>query len=86
VRAYLEDDNFPVDEAPDDDEGEGAPRQSYNFAPGYHGIVYRAETPDHGAGTRVPAKGEGGSGEQPEEEAHDEAGEDKVRYKLQSMR
>ncbi|KAL1836594.1 hypothetical protein VTK73DRAFT_5015 [Phialemonium thermophilum] len=27
-----------------------APRQSYNFAPGYFGIVYRADTPDWGAG------------------------------------
>ncbi|KAK7753947.1 hypothetical protein SLS62_004045 [Diatrype stigma] len=28
------------------------PRQSYNFAPGYHGIVYRADVPDWGAGPR----------------------------------
>ncbi|KAH8599381.1 hypothetical protein B0O99DRAFT_504485 [Bisporella sp. PMI_857] len=32
---------MPVYDAPPD-EGEGAPRQSYNFAPGYNGIVYRA--------------------------------------------
>ncbi len=42
---------MPVWEAPDD-EGEDAPRQSYNFAPGYHGVVYRADTPDWGAGPR----------------------------------
>ena len=33
------------------DEGDGAPRQSYNFAPGYHGVVYRADGYDRGAGT-----------------------------------
>jgi hypothetical protein len=33
---------MPVDEAPDDD----SVRQSYNFAPGYYGLVYRADGPD----------------------------------------
>ncbi|KAI0201935.1 hypothetical protein F4808DRAFT_422891 [Astrocystis sublimbata] len=28
------------------------PRQSYNFAPGYKGVVYRADVPDWGAGPR----------------------------------
>ena len=37
---------MPVEEAPEDDEV----RQSYNFAPGYHGLVYRADVPDWGAG------------------------------------
>src|SRR4051812_9759980 len=41
---------MPVNDAPAD-EGDGAPRQSYNFAPGYHGVVYRADVPDRGAGT-----------------------------------
>ncbi|KAK3316742.1 hypothetical protein B0H66DRAFT_641533 [Apodospora peruviana] len=49
VRRMLQDENMPVYDALDD-EGEGAPRQSYNFAPGYHGIVYRADVPDWGAG------------------------------------
>lgn len=46
---------MPVDEAPEDD----AVRQSYNFAPGYHGLVYRADVPDYGAGPRhdEPADG-----------------------------
>ncbi|RYP14153.1 hypothetical protein DL765_006561 [Monosporascus sp. GIB2] len=65
IRQLLEDDDMPVDEAPDeapedndvDEAGgnnyvPGAPRQSYNFAPGYHGIVYRADVPDWGAGPR----------------------------------
>lgn len=42
-----------VDEAPPD-EGEAAPRQTYNFAPGSRGLVYRAAVPDWGAG---PAPG-----------------------------
>ncbi|SPQ26550.1 08ac6155-126b-49e7-8589-41f2f87f9e9d [Thermothielavioides terrestris] len=49
IRQMLLDDDMPVDDAPAD-EGDGAPRQSYNFAPGYHGIVYRADVPDYGAG------------------------------------
>lgn len=52
----LQDDDMPVDDAPAD-EGDGAPRQSYNFAPGYHGIVYRADVPDSGAGPRNSRKG-----------------------------
>lgn len=40
---------MPVDDYPAD-EGDGAPRQSYNFAPGYHGVVYRADVSDRGAG------------------------------------
>jgi putative SOS response-associated peptidase YedK len=58
------------------DEGEGAPRQSYNFAPGYHGIVYRADTPDWGAG---PAR----------DQANDKSGgppQNEVRYRLQCMK
>jgi hypothetical protein len=50
----LQDDDMPVDDAPAD-EGDGAPRQSYNFAPGYHGVVYRADVPDRGAGTGAGA-------------------------------
>ncbi|KAI9167309.1 putative phospholipase C20G8.02 [Paramyrothecium foliicola] len=51
IRRMLEDDDMPVADSPED-EGTGAPRQSYNFAPGYHGVVYRADTPDWGAGPR----------------------------------
>ncbi|KAL2071452.1 hypothetical protein VTL71DRAFT_12687 [Oculimacula yallundae] len=86
VRAYLEDANMPVYDAPADD-AEGAPRQSYNFAPGYYGLVYRADTPDHGAGPHQHKKGEAESTEQETNdipESSDEQGE--VRYKLQSMK
>ncbi len=45
----LEDDDMSVYDAPAD-EGDGAPRQSHNFAPGYHGVVYRADGYDRGEG------------------------------------
>lgn len=48
VRHQFEDQGMPVVDAPDDDEV----RQTYNFAPGYHGLVYRADVPDYGAGNR----------------------------------
>lgn len=89
VRAYLEDDHMPVYDAPDDD-GEGAPRQSYNFAPGYYGIVYRADTPDWGSGSRSHGASEADADADAETEADDgtervdEQGE--ARYKLQSMK
>ncbi len=68
----LEDDNMPVYEAPDDPDGGGdenaggggrgaeeynGPRQSYNFAPTYRGVVYRADVPDYGAGPRSRRSG-----------------------------
>jgi putative SOS response-associated peptidase YedK len=56
----LREDSMPVDEAPED-EGPHAPRQSYNFAPGYHGIVYRADVPDWGAGAPREHNSGGGS-------------------------
>ncbi|KAL2756116.1 hypothetical protein ACRALDRAFT_2075713, partial [Sodiomyces alcalophilus JCM 7366] len=40
-----------VDDVPMD-EGPAAPHHSYNFAPGYHGAVYRAVTPAYSAGLR----------------------------------
>ena len=44
VRQQLEQSQMPVDDAPEDD----AVRQTYNFAPGSHGLVYRADGPDPG--------------------------------------
>jgi hypothetical protein len=78
---------MPVYDAPEDEDDHG-PRQSFNFAPGYNGIVYRADTPDWGAGPRTHKKGEGEvearEGEQPELVEDTESKE--VRYKLQTMR
>ncbi|KAI4698699.1 hypothetical protein J4E81_005310 [Alternaria sp. BMP 2799] len=45
VRQQLEQSQMPVEEAPDDDSNV---RKSYNFAPGYHGLVYRADGPETG--------------------------------------
>ena len=39
---------MPVAEAPDDADV----RETYNFAPGHHGLVYRADVPDHGSDSR----------------------------------
>ncbi|KAJ4318536.1 hypothetical protein N0V94_004393 [Neodidymelliopsis sp. IMI 364377] len=63
---------MPVEEAPNDDDV----RQSYNFAPGYHGLVYRAEGPD-------PVVHKSNKDEN-EQASSDESIKD-TRYKLQSM-
>ncbi|MCJ1282749.1 hypothetical protein MMC26_002074 [Xylographa opegraphella] len=71
---------MPVDEAPEDDEV----RESYNFAPGYHGLIYRADVPDYGAG---PRHGNPEHGEQTEEEASMQPeNQGETRYKLQAMK
>ena len=77
---------MPVDDAPDDDDT----RETYNFAPGYHGLVYRADVPDYGASGRA---------QQDEEEGENNAGNTaphaggavaeapgETRYKLQAMK
>lgn len=63
---------MPVEEAPNDDDV----RQSYNFAPGYHGLVYRAEGRDHGV-----QKGECTA----DGKLHGEQDAEATKYKLQSM-
>ena len=70
MRQQLEQSQMPVEEAPNDDHV----RQSYNFAPGYHGLVYRAESPYHG----VPKEQDNENAEQPKEEGA-------TKYKLQPM-
>ena len=80
VRHQLQDHGMPVDEAPEDDEI----RQSFNFAPGYHGLVYRADVPDYGAGPRHSTPEDG---EQPVEEAASQVEDHReTRYKLQAMK
>ena len=77
---------MPVDDAPDDDDV----RQTYNFAPGNYGIVYRADVPDYGAG-RGPHETESAPTEEANEQepqlsqhtTNDQAG---TRYKLQPMK
>ncbi|RSL70839.1 hypothetical protein CEP54_001536 [Fusarium duplospermum] len=84
IRRMLEEDGLDIDDAPED-EGDGTPRNSYNFAPGYHGIVYRANTPDGGAGHQAR-----GNEKQQHVETNDlteqAASSEQVKYKLQSMK
>jgi hypothetical protein len=63
---------MPVEEAPNDDDV----RQSYNFAPGYHGLVYRAESSGHGDQKEK---------EQDNEEIAKRESTTDTKYKLQSM-
>jgi putative SOS response-associated peptidase YedK len=56
VRHQIQQQGLQVDEAPDDD----AVRETFNFAPGSFGLVYRAQVSDRGYRA-------------PEDEAHDEA-------------
>ena len=87
VRQQLDESNMPSQEAPEDDDV----RQSYNFAPGYHGLVYRADTPDTGGGRRPQEDGQDGDGAEEDvtavkkEPAAEDAGSE-VHYKLQSMK
>ncbi|PVH99564.1 DUF159-domain-containing protein [Periconia macrospinosa] len=74
VRQQLEHTHMPVDEAPGDDDS--GVRHTYNFAPGNHGLVYRADAPDHG--------GEDGSETNEQHDDHGEKGE--AKYKLQAMK
>ncbi|KAF7535977.1 hypothetical protein G7Z17_g13116 [Cylindrodendrum hubeiense] len=81
VRQMLEDDGMPVEDAPADG-GNGVPRNSYNFAPGYHGIVYRADTPD--AGSAPPHSHQATDAGNPAGSSATNL--DTVKYKLQSMK
>jgi putative SOS response-associated peptidase YedK len=80
-----------VDEAPDDDE---SVRETYNFAPGYYGVVYRADTPDYGGqepevanAVEKEAEKEGKQEQGDEEErVNEEISKKKIRYKLQAMK
>ncbi|OHF01497.1 tannase and feruloyl esterase [Colletotrichum orchidophilum] len=89
IRRMLEDDDMPVDDAPED-EGQGSPRQTYNFAPGYHGVVYRADVPDRGAvHRRNHSRGEQDSAaaDATSSQPKNSGGIDdsSVKYKMQSM-
>ncbi|CAJ2502779.1 Uu.00g101730.m01.CDS01 [Anthostomella pinea] len=72
----------PADDDDDDNDGGGRgggggtggrPRQSYNFAPGYHGLVYRAAVPDWGAGARAQHEEKGEADAEAEAEEEDAA-------------
>lgn len=80
---------MPSQDAPDD----GSIRESYNFAPGYFGLVYRADTSDRGAGQEeAQQQKEDGSaadiGQKSGVDAHTRADDekDKPAYRLQAMK
>ncbi|KAH9882177.1 hypothetical protein J1614_001349 [Plenodomus biglobosus] len=75
VRQQLEQAQMPVEEVPEDDDV----RQSYNFAPGYHGLVYRADGPDSGGGEHQDSQ------DGREANVNKEGATDETKYKLQSM-
>ena len=70
---------MPVADAPDDDDV----RETYNFAPGSYGLVYRADVPDYGSsGRQQPPAGAMNETEVPS--IFEDPKE--IRYKLQSMK
>jgi len=75
---------MPVADAPDDDDV----RQTYNFAPGNHGLIYRADVPDHGAGSGPHDNAQDVGEKANDQEAASTDVEDPkgTRYKLQSMK
>jgi putative SOS response-associated peptidase YedK len=88
IRDRLQEQGMQVDEAPDDD----AVRETYNFAPGNFGAVYRADITDKGsydAQQDVDSEHQ----KQDSEEAKDDVNPDTepvdnaaIKYKLQSMK
>jgi hypothetical protein len=87
---------MPVSSAPPD-EGDDAPRRSYNFAPTYRGLVYRAVGHDGGKegekekdggekGKKAGEEGQGGEVEEVGGEEGQKEGGKEVQYKLQTMK
>ena len=87
VRQQFQQHDMPIDEGQDEDEA----RESYNFAPGYHGLVYRADVPDGGARAHGSASEHT---DQPEDEQTktsspttlDKQSSQPTKYKLQAMK
>lgn len=75
---------MPVADAPDDDDV----RNTYNFAPGSHGLVYRADVPYHGAGNRHQRQSRDAEHESTADGATPPPIEDpkETKYKLQAMK
>ncbi len=74
---------MPVADVPDDDDV----RETYNFAPGNHGLVYRADVPDYGSGGRPQDSGQQIEDATNEEgPSHELEDPKETRYKLQSMK
>lgn len=87
VRQHLQDRGMQVDEAPADDEV----RETYNFAPGSFGAVYRADIPEKDRSGPAEAS----EGQKPEDDvgspqkdktSQEPADTKTTKYKLQSMK
>lgn len=65
VRHQIQQQGLPVEDAPPDDDV----RETYNFAPGSYGLVYRAEVPDHGIRDEGEEAQSGGADVEPRAEA-----------------
>lgn len=65
IRHQIQQQGLQVEDAPNDDDV----RETYNFAPGSYGLVYRADIPDHGIRSNDgEARDEGTHAHQPEED------------------
>jgi len=82
VRQQFQQHDMPVDEAPEDDEI----RETYNFAPGYHGLVYRADVPYYGAGERHHEQAGDENESLPHKNAENRTESSETKYKLQAMK
>lgn len=78
VRRRLQEQGMPVDEAPEDDEI----RETYNFAPGNIGAIYRADTPNY----NVEAQHDKESALTDTTEPASQDGGAHISYKLQGMK
>jgi putative SOS response-associated peptidase YedK len=85
MRQQLEDRGMQVDDAPEDEDI----RETFNFAPGNFGAVYRADIPDRGHGHQeAPNEGRHNEHEASEEEQlerHQDESQN-IKYKIQSMK
>jgi putative SOS response-associated peptidase YedK len=91
VRYQIQQQGLPVEDAPDDDDV----RETYNFAPGSYGLVYRADVPDHGVRAEDEEARRGGSEVDQQgaaDESHEEppkssqAGHKDYKYQLKAMK
>ncbi|WPG98992.1 DUF159 domain protein [Acrodontium crateriforme] len=90
VRERLEEQNMPSDSAPSDEDDQL--RQSYNFAPGYHGLIYRADTSDYGNSKNTTDGGVSTKFESPKKKMKfsqpkvDGLATEEIKYKLQAAK
>lgn len=78
VRRRIQEQGMPVDEAPEDDEI----RETYNFAPGNIGAIYRADTPNYNVEAHHDKELELTDTTEPESREKDT----RIQYKLQGMK